>query len=98
MINLYFVRDLKEGDLLAFTGRLGDSKKDLDALFRGESIANNSAFFEPTLRAEFIAKARDYLRTGMDISDGLFCDTNKLLDINKYGFEILDDIDDGNRS
>jgi len=87
-------RGLKEGDLLAYTGVLGESKRDLDALFRGEEISTNSRFFEPTLRAEFISKSREYLRVGMDISDGLYCDTNKLLDINKYGFESLVDIDD----
>ena len=85
---------LKEGDLLAYTGVLGESKKDLDRLFNGEKIAPNSRFFIPVLRAEFIAKARDYLHTGMDISDGLYCDTNKLLDINKYGFNILKDMND----
>ena len=85
---------LKEGDLLAYTGVLGESKKDLDALFRGEQIASNSRFFEPTLRAGFVAKARPYLRTGMDISDGLYCDTNKMLDINKYGFSEFDKVDD----
>ncbi len=85
---------LQKGDLLAYTGTLGESKRDLDALFRGENIAENSRFYEPTLRADFIAKARAYLTAGMDISDGLFCDTNKLLDINKYGFELLTDIDD----
>ena len=85
---------LQEGDLLAYTGILGESKRDLDALFRGESIAKDSRFYEPILRADFIAKARAYLTAGMDISDGLFCDTNKLLDINKYGFELLAYIDD----
>jgi len=85
---------LKHGDLLAFTGTLGESKRDLDALFRGEKISDSSRFLEPTLRAEFIAKARPFLRVGMDISDGLYCDTNKLLDINKYGFEILKTIND----
>ena len=30
----------------------------------------------------------------MDISDGLYCDTNKLLDINKYGFKLLKNIND----
>jgi len=85
---------LNEGDLLAYTGTLGESKRDLDALFRGGKIASNSRFYEPTLRGEFIAKAREYLTAGMDISDGLFCDTNKLLDINKYGFELLESIDD----
>ncbi len=85
---------LKEGDLLAFTGTLGESKRDLDALLKGEKIAGNSRFFEPILRAEFIAKTRPFLSAGMDISDGLFCDTNKLLDINKYGFNILLNIND----
>jgi len=85
---------LKEGDLLAFTGTLGESKEDLDALFRGEKINDNSRFLEPVLRAEFIARSRALLRVGMDISDGLYCDTNKLLDINKYGFKILKTIND----
>jgi len=87
-------KGLKEGDLLAYTGTLGESKRDLDTLFRGEKISDNSRFFEPTLRAEFIEKARLFLRVGMDISDGLYCDTNKLLDINKYGFNILKTIND----
>ncbi len=87
-------RGLNKGDLLAYTGVLGESKRDLDALFRGEKIANNSRFFEPVLRADFIEKARPFLRVGMDISDGLYCDTNKLLDINKYGFNILKTISD----
>ncbi len=85
---------LEEGDLLAFTGVLGESKQNLDALFRGKKISENSRFYEPTLRAEFIAKSREYLHTGMDISDGLFCDTNKMLNINKYGFNILENIND----
>jgi len=85
---------LAQGDLLAFTGVLGTSKKDLDALYRGEKISSNSRFIDPVLRAEFIDQAREYLHTGMDISDGLYCDTNKLLDINKYGFDIFEDIDD----
>ena len=85
---------LKEGDLLAFTGTLGESKRDLDALYRGEKISENSRFFKPTLRAEFIAKARPFLHTGMDISDGLYCDTNKMLDINKYGFHSFEEIDE----
>ena len=85
---------LKEGDLLAYTGTLGESKRDLDALFRGEKIDEKSRFFEPELRAEFIERSRPFLRVGMDISDGLYCDTNKLLDINKYGFNILKTIND----
>jgi len=87
-------KGLEEGDLLAFTGNLGESKRDLDALCRGEKISNNSRFYEPVLRAEFIEKARPFLKVGMDISDGLYCDTNKLLNINGYGFNILKTIND----
>ena len=87
-------KGLEQGDLLAFTGTLGESRRDLERLFAGEKIAEDSRFYEPTLRGAFITKARPCLRVGMDISDGLFCDTNKLLDINKYGFKILKNIDD----
>jgi len=85
-------KGLKEGDLLAYTGHLGESKRNLEALFNGEKIASDARFFEPTLRADFIAKARPFLHVGMDISDGLFCDTNKLLDINGLGINILENI------
>jgi len=85
---------LQDGDLLAYTGFLGESKKDLEKLFAGQMIELNSKFYEPKLRDEFIYKARRYLNAGMDISDGLFCDTNKLLDINNKGFELLCDIPD----
>lgn len=86
-------KGLKEGYLLAYTGELGESKRDLNRLFNGEKIANNSKFIEPILRQEFITKAREYLCVGMDISDGLFCDTNKLLAYNSIGFESIIDIE-----
>jgi thiamine-monophosphate kinase len=85
---------LQEGDLLAYTGHLGQSKRDLEALFRGEKIADDSRFFKPTLRQAFIEESREYLRVGMDISDGLFCDTNKLLQLNNYGLEPLEVIEE----
>ena len=87
-------KGLKEGDLLAYTGVLGESKRDLNRLFNGEKIADDSRFIEPLLRQEFIKKSRPFLRVGMDISDGLFCDTNKLLTYNSIGFEPLVEISD----
>jgi thiamine-monophosphate kinase len=87
-------KGLKEGDVLAYTGELGSSKRDLDKLFTGETIEPKSKFYEPVLRQEFIRRASEYLRVGMDISDGLFCDTNKLLDINDTGLELSRDITD----
>ena len=87
-------KGLREGDLLAYTGTLGGSKRDLDRLLDGKKIADDSRFYEPKLRREFITKSRAYLRAGMDISDGLYCDTNKILDYNNLGFQPIVDIDD----
>lgn len=92
--NPLYRKGLKSGYLLAFTGNLGDSKKDLDRLFNGEKIDENSRFFTPTLRDKFIYKSRKFLSSGMDISDGLYCDTNKLLEYNNLGFNTLIDIND----
>jgi len=87
-----FRRGLGEGDLIAYTGELGGVLRDLNTLLNGGEIEANSRFLEPTLRGEFIKEARDLIKCGMDISDGLFCDTNKLLDINNIGLELLIDI------
>jgi thiamine-monophosphate kinase len=87
-------KGLQEGEFLAYTGTLGESKQDLNRLFNGEKISSNSKFIEPILRKEFIEKSRKYLQTGMDISDGLFCDTNKMLKINNMGLELLKEISD----
>ena len=85
---------IKEGDLLAYTGNLGESKQDLEALFRGESISAKSIFYEPKLRVEFMRKVREYLNSGMDISDGLFCDTNKLLATQGFSMSLFEEISD----
>jgi len=85
---------LEEGDMLAYTGELGESKRDLTRLFNGESISHSSRFIEPILRQEFIKKSAFLLKAGMDISDGLFCDTNKILEINGLGMELKEPITD----
>lgn len=74
---------LEDGDLLAYTGKLGNAKKELDRLFLGERIEDNSKFYNPKLRIDFIKAATPWLSAGMDISDGLYCDTNKLLKENQ---------------
>ncbi len=87
-------RGLKEGYLLAYSGLLGSSRRDLNRLLIGKKIDKNSRFIEPILRGEFIEEIREYISVGMDISDGLYCDTNKLLDYNSIGFTPLIDISD----
>jgi len=85
---------IKEGDLLAYTGELGQSKRDLEALMRGESISSKSRFYEPKLRAEFMKQVRKYLHSCMDISDGLFCDCNKLLATQGFSLFMFEEISD----
>jgi thiamine-monophosphate kinase len=83
---------VRVGDLLAYTGKLGEVRRDLERLLRGERIDENSRFYEPKLRREFVRSARPLLRAGMDISDGLYCDLNKLLDLNGLGLEPFEEI------
>ena len=85
---------IKDGDMLAYTGVLGESKKGLESLMRGESIDSKSRFYEPKLRGEFIEQAREYLNSGMDISDGLFCDTNKLLATQNFTMLMFEEVSD----
>jgi thiamine-monophosphate kinase len=80
---------MKKGDLLAYTGDLGRSAKDLRKLFHNGRVNKNSKFIAPSLRWDFIQKTRKYLRCGMDISDGLFSDLEKLSHINDLGFSFI---------
>ena len=77
------------GDLVAYTGELGSVKRDLERLFDGERIPDNSKFYRPVLRENFINAVTPWLSGGMDISDGLYCDTNKLLRTNNLYLQEL---------
>jgi thiamine-monophosphate kinase len=88
-----FRKGLKKNHLLAYTGKLGDSKKELKKLLNGSKINKNSKFKNITLRDKFINKSIDALSCGMDISDGLFSDLEKLSAINKLGFYFFKKID-----
>ncbi len=70
---------INPGDLLAYTGDLGSVKEDLEKLLSGERINDDSKFYKPILRRDFVKASTPWLSAGMDISDGLYCDTNKFL-------------------
>lgn len=76
--HVLYRKNVKEGDLLAFTGVLGTSAKDLKKLFRGGRCNPNSRFMKPVLRGAFVSKAFRFIHSGMDISDGLYEDARKL--------------------
>ncbi len=80
-------RGIKYGNLLAYTGKLGKSKKDLQRLLNLGKLHSKSKFTDIKLRDDFIRNSRRFLSSGMDISDGLFSDLDKLSSVNKTGFK-----------
>ena len=78
---------LKKDFLLAFTGKIGDSKKDLQKLMNLGFIHKKSKFINIQLRAKFIKNSQRFLSSGMDISDGIFSDLGKLASLNRVGFK-----------
>jgi thiamine-monophosphate kinase len=77
---------LRNNYLVAHTGELGKSAKDLKKLMNLGKIHKKSKFVNIELRDKFISLSERYLSSGMDISDGLFCDLQKLSSINRVGF------------
>ncbi|WP_456322971.1 thiamine-phosphate kinase [Hydrogenimonas sp.] len=80
---------MQEGDLLAYTGRLGTSMRDLKRLLRGHRISPKSRFIHPVLREDFFFEAASFIKSAMDISDGLFHDLEKLHRANRLGFDFF---------
>ncbi len=73
-------KNAKVGDLVAFTGKLGNSYKELTRLLRGGMIGKSRRFMLPELKARFVQKVAKHLHAGMDISDGLSKDLSRLLE------------------
>lgn len=78
-------KGVKKGNLLAYTGELGKSKKDLKKLLNLGKVNKNSKFLNIKLRQKFISRSVRFLKAGMDISDGLFSDLDKLCSVNRVG-------------
>lgn len=82
-------RGLKEGDLIAYTGTIGGSAKELRYLLSGGRVHSSSRFAAPQLRQAFVRKSRPHLRCGMDLSDGLYSDAGKLCAANRMGLRFM---------
>jgi len=83
---------VKVGDYLAYSGELGSSAKDLRKLLNLGTIHKSSKFVNIKLRANFVKHSSRYLKAGMDISDGLFSDLDKIASLNRIGFEFMQHI------
>ena len=84
---------IKQNHLLAYTGNLGSVQKDLKKLLKGKKVSKKSKFKNVKLRKKFIFGAKRFIKGGMDISDGLFSDLEKLSKESRIGFEFLKKID-----
>ncbi|HEX5329137.1 thiamine-phosphate kinase [Sulfuricurvum sp.] len=80
-------KGLKQGDLIAYTGEIGKSLRGLRYLMAGGKVHSKSRFVAPKLRQSFVSQARRYLRCGLDISDGLCSDVEKLTRANRLGMQ-----------
>lgn len=85
-----FRKGARKGDLIAYTGTLGSSYQALQTLLRGGKISSHSKFYAPSLRthARFMQEARRFLHAGIDISDGLFAECNRLSRLNRLDFKL----------
>lgn len=79
-------RGIKRGDIVAYTGTVGDSAKTLRYLLAGGKTHNASRFMRPTLRAGFVRDAVRLLHAGMDVSDGIYTDLSRMAGLNRTGF------------
>ncbi|NLY04250.1 MAG: thiamine-phosphate kinase [Campylobacter sp.] len=79
-------RDVKCGELLAYSGSLGGSLKSLKALQRGAKVGRNSRFRDVQLRDKFFYKNAKFINSAMDISDSLKSDIPKFIGKNSVKF------------
>jgi thiamine-monophosphate kinase len=79
----------KKDNLVCYTGKLGDSKKDLEQLFNNQKIKKDSKFIIPKLKANFFYAISPYINSALDISDGLFFELERLSKLNKIDFKFF---------
>lgn len=88
--NPIFRSGTKRGDLVCYTGELGQSKKDLEKLLSNKKVSKKSKFIEPTLNADFFYESSSFINSALDISDGLFFELERLSKTNKIGFDFFE--------
>lgn len=94
--------NFKVGDIVFHTQNLKKSQnlgvvaKEMRYLYRGARISKHSKFYAPTLHAKFIYEILGFVRGGMDISDGLFNELNRISAMNNIAFKFLTPINRAN--
>ncbi len=78
----------KPKDLIAHTGKLGKTKRDLESLFKNFGIRKDSPFLKPKIRGDFTLKISNLVSAGLDISDGLFSELEHISKRSRKGVRI----------
>ena len=86
-------RKAKINEYVAFTGNLGNVKKDLIKALRFNKINKNSKFKTPQLKEKFFYKASKYITSACDISDGLFKEMERISKLSNVGYKFLRNFD-----
>ncbi|PAF49975.1 hypothetical protein BKH41_01365 [Helicobacter sp. 12S02232-10] len=76
------------GDLILHTGKIGGSYCELKRLLRGGKGNKKSRFYHPVLHTDFIAEIARFAHLGMDISDGIYAECNRLSKSNQLAFKL----------
>jgi len=87
--NPIFRKGLKANQLIAYTNNLGSCKRDLELLLQNKRVDKSSKFITPTLNPHFFYEISPLISFGMDISDGLFFELERVSKINKLGFKFF---------
>lgn len=92
--NRYIIKreNFRANDVIFFTGTLGSVSKDMKFLYNGMRIPKKSKFYTPELKEKFIYDILPFIRGGMDISDGLFYELNRISKLNKVKFKFYNKI------
>ncbi len=85
-------KGLQKGDMMFYTGEIGSSLYALRWLLKGWKISKSKRFkkfISPTLHPHFIHKLARFAHCGLDISDGIYTELNRLSHINHLGFKLI---------
>jgi thiamine-monophosphate kinase len=82
-------KKIRENYMFAYTGELGKSLRDLKRVQNLGKLHKNSKFVNIRLRDKFIQNSERFLKAGMDISDGLYSDLDKMTTLNRVGVDFL---------
>jgi thiamine-monophosphate kinase len=84
-----FRKGLRANSLIAYTGNVGDVKRDLNIVLRGGSIPKNSKFRDVKLKPKLFYELSKYMQIAMDISDGIAFELERIAKLNRVTFKLF---------